>query len=1065
MSTIKRTSRTKGLSLSRTIGTARRSAAKSKKPQSLIKGTVLSKSQQFEEIKKCGMDPKYFIKKYIKISHPTKGLVKFELFPYQEDCLDAFIEHKKIIVNKSRQLGLSTLSAAYSLWMALFHRERNVLVIATKLDVAKNFIRKVRANLSGLPEWLVLPKIVGDSTKYVMFSNGSQIKAIATSADSARSESLSLCIVDEAAHIEGIEEMWLGIQPTLSCLVGNTKVFTNKGIFEIQDFHKNRKVGEYFEIKEKDLLIYGKSGLEELSHGYVSPESKTYILTTRKGYSIEATLKHPLWVLNESGGKMVQTQDIKIGDCLRIQNNMQCFGENKLDKDIAYILGGYVAEGNCVWNTDRQHKKIQINGIQITNGDDDFKKVYLNEAKKYFGKNFHVIKSNNLKMYLYDRVKCKEFFDEVGLDPKSKCYEKITPKKILTSDRETVTNYLSGLFDGDGSVNGTISLWSTSKQLIQETQLLLSNMGFHPVILYSSGTKRLAKEIANQRLLPQKKVCKSLRDGWSVHVLRSEYRKFHDEIGFRISRKQNKLKNLSDKYIQDNRKLSCVPTDLIKDNIKNIIKLTGKSAGWYRENGLRIDKFLMDNNVKERQVNTTWIKNLRNLIALAGHKETESEQVLFDNLVGDFFFDPVVKIEESTNRTYDFTVPSTHTFIQNGILGSNTGGSAVLISSPSGVGTLFHKLWVDATANKDEKQEGINGFYGIELPWTVHPERDQKWFEQQRAEIIAAKGERGVGMELLCSFASSGDTFIKGDAMDTLFNNIRHPENIQPYNRDEIWIWKPPEPGHRYILASDVARGDGDDFSAFNIINIDTAEVVADFKGKPPPDKFAELMMTYGNVYNTALICQELNNVGIAAAIKLKDSKYPNLYYEKLMKNMFMKINPNDVGDELPGFTTNPNTRVEILAKLENLIRNNQIRLSSKRLFEELQTFIWKGNKPQAQKGYHDDLTMSLAIGCHLFEVASTQGTNKYDAIEEAMAMLKGMSRNTTTLNSATGQQKTNISQYSVVKMGPLTQQVNDLINNPDNGNIPSEESNNNQNNKPKRDYSRFGAFKWLMED
>jgi phage terminase large subunit-like protein len=159
--------------------------------------TVISNSKRFEEINKCGNDPKYFIKNYIKISHPTKGLVKFDLFPYQEECLDNFITHKKIIVNKSRQLGLSTITAAYSLWMAIFHRERNILVIATKLDVAKNFLRKVRANFDGLPDWLVLPSIVGNSTKYLQFSNGSQIKAIATSQDAARSESLSLVILDE----------------------------------------------------------------------------------------------------------------------------------------------------------------------------------------------------------------------------------------------------------------------------------------------------------------------------------------------------------------------------------------------------------------------------------------------------------------------------------------------------------------------------------------------------------------------------------------------------------------------------------------------------------------------------------------------------------------------------------------------------------------------------------------------------------------------------------------------------------------------------------------------------
>jgi len=192
---------------------------------------ILNKSQRYEEIVKCGEDPKYFIKKYIKISHPTKGLVKFDLYPFQEDCLDAYLDHKKVIVNKSRQLGLSTVSAAYALWMALFHRERNILVVATKLDVAKNFIRKVRANLAGLPDWLIIPKITGESVKYLQFSNGSQIKATPTSQDVGRSEALSLLIIDE-------------------CVAGDSVItLRNKITGEV----KNVTIGQTYELFEMTI--------------------------------------------------------------------------------------------------------------------------------------------------------------------------------------------------------------------------------------------------------------------------------------------------------------------------------------------------------------------------------------------------------------------------------------------------------------------------------------------------------------------------------------------------------------------------------------------------------------------------------------------------------------------------------------------------------------------------------------------------------------------------------------------------------------------------------------------
>jgi hypothetical protein len=70
-------------------------------------------NKQLEEIKKCHKSPAYFINTYIKIQHPTKGRLDFKTFPFQDDCLNDFEKHRFNIVVKSRQLGLSTLTAAY----------------------------------------------------------------------------------------------------------------------------------------------------------------------------------------------------------------------------------------------------------------------------------------------------------------------------------------------------------------------------------------------------------------------------------------------------------------------------------------------------------------------------------------------------------------------------------------------------------------------------------------------------------------------------------------------------------------------------------------------------------------------------------------------------------------------------------------------------------------------------------------------------------------------------------------------------------------------------------------
>jgi len=514
--------------------------------KNLTLGTVPNRAAQMKEIMRCGTDASYFISKYVKISHPVKGPIPFETFPYQDNCLRAFQKHRFVITNKSRQLGLSTLSAAYSLWMALFQREKNILVIATRLEVAKNFIKKVNGMYDNLPKWLVMPQIKARSVRYLEFSNGSKVQAVPTGTDAGRSEALSLLIIDEAAHVDGIDELWLGLWPTLS-----------------------------------------------------------------------------------------------------------------------------------------------------------------------------------------------------------------------------------------------------------------------------------------------------------------------------------------------------------------------------------------------------------------------------------------------------------------------TGGNAILISSPSGVGTLFHKIWVGAKEGEDGEGnpnpgKGQNNFYRIELPWTVHPERDKDWFEAQRAEILPAKGERGVAQELLCSFAASGENFLSGDVIEDMEHQIKVP--VATYgDRGDVWIWKYAEPNHKYIISADVSRGDADDYSTIHVIDTNSDEVVCEYQGKCPPEKLAELMMDLGFKYNQALLCPELNSFGLIVATDIKKAQYPNIYYERIHRsNAYMAYTTADIANDLPGFTTGPKNRDEILAKLETVIRTRRLKIYSSRTVEEFKTFVWKNNKAQAMKSYNDDLIMALAIGNSLYEAA---GVNAWDDKAVTMAMIAGMSKTNTTMN------------------------------------------------------------------
>ena len=168
-----------------------------------------------QEYLKCAKDPVHFMKKYCYIQHPQRGRIQFNLFPFQERVLKLFRDNPYSIVLKSRQLGISTLSAGYSLWLMLFHKDKNVLCIATKQETAKNMVTKVRFMYENLPSWLKIDTIENNKLS-LKLGNGSQIKAVAASSDAGRSEAVSLLLVDEAAFIDNIGEIWASAQQTLA---------------------------------------------------------------------------------------------------------------------------------------------------------------------------------------------------------------------------------------------------------------------------------------------------------------------------------------------------------------------------------------------------------------------------------------------------------------------------------------------------------------------------------------------------------------------------------------------------------------------------------------------------------------------------------------------------------------------------------------------------------------------------------------------------------------------------------------------------------------------------------
>jgi hypothetical protein len=168
-----------------------------------------------------------------------------------------------------------------------------------------------------------------------------------------------------------------------------------------------------------------------------------------------------------------------------------------------------------------------------------------------------------------------------------------------------------------------------------------------------------------------------------------------------------------------------------------------------------------------------------------------------------------------------------------------------------------------------------------------------------------------------------------------------------------------------------VARGDGADYSTFHIVKLETLEIVGEYQGKPTLDMFANMLNQVGREFGNCMLVVENNNVGYSVLDKLTEYQYPNIYYSIKSTHEYIEQHiAEHRTSAVPGFSTTMKTRPLIIAKLEEFIRNKLIKIYSTRTINEMKTFIWRNGKPQAMKGYNDDLVMALAIACWVRDTA-----------------------------------------------------------------------------------------------
>ena len=301
-----------------------------------------------------------------------------------------------------------------------------------------------------------------------------------------------------------------------------------------------------------------------------------------------------------------------------------------------------------------------------------------------------------------------------------------------------------------------------------------------------------------------------------------------------------------------------------------------------------------------------------------------------------------------------------------------TGGSCIALSTPNGVGNWFHRTWVDA-------EEGRGLFNDIKLHWTVHPDREQDWRDEQNTLL----GLQGAAQECDCDFITSGTSVIDGVLLEKMKSDVCQ-DPIEKRGMDgNLWIWKPPDYTRNYIVCADVGRGDGKDYSAFHVIDVENVEQVAEYKGRMSTKDFGNMLVSISTEYNDALLIIENNNIGWATIQQVIDRDYPNLFYTSKdlqyvdVQHQVTNKHYREERKMVAGFSTTSKTRPLIISKLEEFFREESVVVHSNRLIDELQTFVYINNRAEAMRGYNDDLVMSFAIGLWVRDTAlrlRTQG-------------------------------------------------------------------------------------------
>ncbi|HEY5552412.1 MAG TPA: AAA family ATPase, partial [Opitutaceae bacterium] len=465
------------------------------------------------------------------------------------------------------------------------------------------------------------------------------------------------------------------------CVAADTWILTTAGWRQISELWPDQGSGT--RVRQLRLRVAGLDGVVTTDQIYQGRKEKALRLTTRHGYELAGSLRHPVQVFDPGSGRLIwkKLPGLKPGDFLPIRRGMELFPRKEfavryvpvthprrriislpgtVNPDISLLLGYLVGDGS--------YDERKDGDIRLTNADRSLVRNFARILREQFGVRPTLSRSTAHKTaptwYVISRT-LREWLIAAGLDHATARTKKV-PFSILQSPRPVQAAFLRGLFDTDGSASGNgtrVVLATSSARLAEQVRMMLLNFGIITALLNIKAS-----------------------DSWRVEIYGANLRLFERHIGFGLAAKARQLRRMARRGEIRNGKtnVDIIPgaDSLWRELRGEIQKRLGPTKGRAGK-GLFAHDFLPSGILMGRLAQPACQTNYRHLAemlsALAQRWHWVKTIPVFAKLAAqlqrNFFFDPIRRVEFTEAKMFDLHVPRTHAFMTNGFISHNSQGS------------------------------------------------------------------------------------------------------------------------------------------------------------------------------------------------------------------------------------------------------------------------------------------------------------------------------------------------------------------------------------------------------